>query len=687
VAAVDGVMPPSGAVGGWSCTVAFGSVGAVPGGLAAVVGEAGVSGAVEVASLMVGAGLAGAATGAFKGTVGAVVGVGGWGAPPGTGGRTGGASGTLAVGTCGASAALSVTRTVSFLSGTLEVCLEGVGGWFSLSLIARWFGLRCMGSKASPSPAVKPPSREIPAFFDALFPRGVIPISPAAMSAEKTAITPTRAEDFPEWYQQVIKAADLAENSETRGCMVIKPWGYGIWELIQRQLDRMFKATGHQNAYFPLLIPLSYLEKEAEHAEGFATECAVVTHHRLEVVKDPVTGKTKMIPTGELAEPYVIRPTSETIIGAAFARWIESYRDLPLLINQWANVMRWEMRPRLFLRTAEFLWQEGHTAHETRDEAITETRLMHGVYEEFLRDHLAIPVIPGEKTEIERFPGAEMTLTVEAMVQDKKAIQAGTSHYLGRNFSKAQNISFTGRDGTVQHAHTTSWGVSTRMIGTLIMAHADDDGLILPPRVATQQIVIVPITPKEDSRDAVIASCQALAETLRHQMYHGDPLRVHVDTRDLGGGIKKWEWIKKGVPIRIEIGPRDIETRKICVQRRDQPAASKDFPVKEDFIRSAVEMLGEIHRQLLDRATGFRNANITRCDTLDEFEAHWAAENPGWLITSWAGSPEQETELSKKHKITIRCIPLDSVILPETGNTCFLTGSDTDTRVLWARSY
>ena len=318
----------------------------------------------------------------------------------------------------------------------------------------------------------------------------------ATMSSEKTAITPTRSEDFPEWYQQVIKAADLAENSETRGCMVIKPWGYGIWELIQQQLDRRFKATGHQNAYFPLLIPLSYLEKEAEHAEGFATECAVVTHHRLEVVKDPVTGKSKMIPAGELAEPYVIRPTSETIIGAAFARWIESYRDLPLLINQWANVMRWEMRPRLFLRTAEFLWQEGHTAHETKSEAIAETRMIHGQYEEFLRDHLAIPIIPGEKTENERFPGADMTLTVEAMVQDCKAIQAGTSHYLGQNFSKAQNISFTGRDGTVQHAHTTSWGVSTRLIGTLIMAHSDDDGLVLPPRVATQQLVILPITPK-----------------------------------------------------------------------------------------------------------------------------------------------------------------------------------------------
>ena len=507
------------------------------------------------------------------------------------------------------------------------------------------------------------------------------------MSAEKTAITPTRTADFPEWYQQVIKAADLAENSETRGCMVIKPWGYGIWELIQQQLDRRFKATGHQNAYFPLLIPLSYLEKEAEHAEGFATECAVVTHHRLEVVKDPVTGKTKMIPSGELAEPYVIRPTSETIIGAAFARWIESYRDLPLLINQWANVMRWEMRPRLFLRTAEFLWQEGHTAHETRDEAIVETRMIHGQYEEFLRDHLAIPVIPGEKTENERFPGADMTFTVEAMVQDRKAIQAGTSHYLGQNFSKAQNISFTGRDGTVQHAHTTSWGVSTRLIGTLIMAHSDDDGLVLPPRVATQQIVIIPITPKEDSKQAVLDACQALATMLRNQSFQGDPLRVHVDGRDLSGGVKKWEWVKKGVPIRIEIGPRDIETRKVCVQRRDQPVSEKQFSDKEEFIRNASNMLAEIHDSLLARATEFRDANIAPCADLAEFNAHWSKENPGWLCTPWAGTREQEEQLSKQHKITIRCLPIEGVRLPEVSGKCFLTGTETPVRAIWGRSY
>lgn len=511
-------------------------------------------------------------------------------------------------------------------------------------------------------------------------------------SQPKTAISPTRDEDFPEWYQQIIKAADLAENSETRGCMVIKPWGYGIWELIQQQLDRRFKATGHQNAYFPLLIPLSYLEKEAEHAEGFATECAVVTHHRLEVVKDEQTGKTRMIPTGELTEPYVIRPTSETIIGAAFSRWIESYRDLPLLINQWANVMRWEMRPRLFLRTAEFLWQEGHTAHETRDEAMDETRMIHKLYTDFLRDHLAIPVIPGEKTENERFPGAETTLTVEAMVQDKKAIQAGTSHYLGQNFAHAQDISFTGRDGKIQHAHTTSWGVSTRLIGTLIMAHSDDDGLICPPRVAPQQIVILPVAPKPESRDAVMASCHALAETLRNQSYHGDPLRVHVDTRDLSGGVKKWEWIKKGAPIRIEIGPRDIETRKVCLQRRDRDISDKEFIPKDDFLREVVETLDSIHHNLLDRSAKFRDANICGCANMADFDAHWASENPGWLLTAWNGSSEAEEEISKRHKISIRCLPIDETnLLPTTvesaGAACILTGEPARTLAIWGRSY
>ena len=506
----------------------------------------------------------------------------------------------------------------------------------------------------------------------------------SVMAKPKSAITPTRSENFPEWYQQVVRAADLAENSETRGCMVIKPWGFAIWEAIQRDLDNRFKATGHQNAYFPLLIPLSYLEKEAEHAEGFATECAVVTHHRLEAEKDE-NGKTRMIPSGKLNEPYVIRPTSETIIGNAFSRWVESYRDLPLLINQWANVMRWEMRPRLFLRTAEFLWQEGHTAHETKEEALEETHMIHQLYTDALRDLLAIPVVMGEKTEAERFPGADATLTVEAMVQDRKAIQAGTSHYLGQNFAKAQEITFVDRDNKEQHVHTTSWGVSTRLVGTLIMAHSDDDGLILPPRVAPQQIVIVPVTPKEDTRDAVIDACQALATRLREQNYGGEPLRVHVDDRDLGGGVKKWEWVKKGVPLRVEIGPRDLEERKVCLQRRDQATNEKNFIEKEEFLREVVETLDNVHQSLLQRALDFREENITECSDLDTFEKFWEKENPGWLVTPWAGSREQEEELSKKHKITIRCLPFDQQAGPDAD--CIITGSATSSRAIWGRSY
>lgn len=503
----------------------------------------------------------------------------------------------------------------------------------------------------------------------------------------KNAISPTRSDNFPEWYQQVVRAADMAENSETRGCMVIKPWGFAIWEAIQRDLDGRFKATGHQNAYFPLLIPLSYLEKEAEHAEGFATECAVVTHHRLEAEKDPETGKTKMIPRGKLTEPYVIRPTSETIIGAAFSRWVGSYRDLPLLINQWANVMRWEMRPRMFLRTAEFLWQEGHTAHETKDEAIVETRMIHQLYSDALRDLLAIPVIMGEKTEAERFPGADMTLTVEAMVQDKKAIQAGTSHYLGQNFSKAQNIKFVDRDNKEQFVHTTSWGVSTRLIGTLIMAHSDDDGLVLPPRVAPQQIVIIPVTPREESKDSIIDACQALASTLREKRYGNEPLRVQVDDRDLGGGVKKWEWVKKGVPLRIEIGPRDLEEQKVCLQRRDQAANEKSFIKKEDFLREVEETLDAVHQSLLEKARSLRDDNITECSDLAAFESHWAEKNedPGWLLTPWAGTREEEEELSKKHRITVRCLPIDQQAEPEAN--CLLSGKPTASRALWGRSY
>lgn len=505
----------------------------------------------------------------------------------------------------------------------------------------------------------------------------------------QSAISPVREENFPEWYQEVIKAADMAENSEVRGCMVIKPWGYGVWENIQRQLDRMFKDTGHSNAYFPLLIPLSYLEKEAAHVEGFAKECAVVTHHRLEAQKQP-DGSMKMVPAGELTEPFVIRPTSETIIGAAFARWVQSYRDLPLLINQWANVMRWEMRPRIFLRTAEFLWQEGHTAHETKDEAVAEAEQMLGVYETFVREHLAIPAIKGEKSERERFPGAEKTMTIEAMLQDRKAIQAGTSHFLGQNFAKAANITFTGRAGGKEYVWTTSWGMTTRLIGTLIMAHADDDGLILPPRVATQQIVIIPVTPKEETRQAVLEACQSLASQLRAQTWRGDAITAHVDSRDLPGGTKNWEWIKKGVPVRIEIGPRDLEKGTVALARRDRGVKEKEFPAITDAVTGMPAILESIQQGLLERATAFRNANMVRIDSKDAFETFFTPKSEreihgGFALCHWAGSAGDEERIQKQYGVTMRCIPLSDEYA-ENG-ACFLTGKPSARRVIFAKAY
>ena len=340
----------------------------------------------------------------------------------------------------------------------------------------------------------------------------------------KTAITPTREADYPEWYQQVVKAADLAENSPVRGCMVIKPWGYAIWENIQKVLDGMFKDTGHVNAYFPLFIPKSFLEKEAAHVEGFAKECAVVTHHRLEA--GPNGG---LVPAGELEEPLIVRPTSEMIIGAMFAQWVQSYRDLPLLVNQWANVVRWELRTRLFLRTAEFLWQEGHTCHATAEEAMEETKKMLGVYATFAREFMAMPVVPGAKTAGERFPGAVDTFSIEAMMQDKKALQAGTSHFLGQNFARVQDIKYQTKTGALEHCWTTSWGVSTRLIGALIMTHSDDDGLVIPPRLAPKHVVIVPIWRKDDERDAVLAYCRELERDLKTQRYCDEPVRVMVD--------------------------------------------------------------------------------------------------------------------------------------------------------------
>ncbi len=502
---------------------------------------------------------------------------------------------------------------------------------------------------------------------------------------QQNAISPRREEDFPEWYQQVIRAADLAENSEVRGCMVIKPWGYALWENMQGLLDGMFKATGHRNAYFPLFIPLSYLEKEAAHVEGFAKECAVVTHHRLEA-RDG-----KLVPAGELSEPLVVRPTSETIIGAAYARWVKSWRDLPILLNQWANVVRWEMRPRLFLRTAEFLWQEGHTAHETRDEAEEEMMKMLRVYETFARECLALPVVCGEKSESERFPGALRTYCIEAMVQDRKAIQAGTSHFLGQNFSKAAGIQFQGRDGGVEHAWTTSWGVSTRLIGTVIMAHSDDDGLVLPPRIAPAHVVIIPITPKEDSRAAVLEAAESLAASLRQTTFAGAPVRVDLDARDLGGGVKSWEWIKKGAPIRIEIGPRDLAQSTAAVSRRDRPHKEKAFLPMDSLPSVLPGLLQEIQTGLLERATQFRDAHLVPIDSKEAFYEFFTPKNAakpeihgGFALAHWNGSAEVEERIKADLKVTIRCLPFTDS--PEPG-TCPFTGEASARRVVWAKSY
>ncbi len=501
----------------------------------------------------------------------------------------------------------------------------------------------------------------------------------------QNAISPSREEDFPEWYQQVIRAADLAENSEVRGCMVIKPWGYSLWERMQAVLDGMFKRTGHRNAYFPLFIPLSHLQKEADHVEGFAKECAVVTHHRLELQDG------KLVPAGELNEPLVVRPTSETIIGATYARWVNSYRDLPILINQWANVVRWEMRPRLFLRTAEFLWQEGHTAHETKEEALEETRKMLDVYEEFARDFLAIPVVVGEKSESERFPGAEQTLCIEAMVQDRKAIQAGTSHFLGQNFAKASGIQFQSREGKLEHAWTTSWGVSTRLIGTLIMTHADDDGLVLPPRIAPSHAVVIPVTPKEETRAQVLEAAGVLAERLRATKWGGLPLEVEVDTRDIGGGVKNWEWIKKGIPIRIEIGPRDLENGSAAVSRRDRPHKEKQFLPLDQLVGELPSMLESIQAGLLERATAFRDRNLKVISSREEFYEFFTpknAANPeihgGFALAHWSGCPKVEEQIKADLKVTVRCIPFH---LGEKEGVCIFSGQPSQGQVVWAKSY
>ncbi len=501
---------------------------------------------------------------------------------------------------------------------------------------------------------------------------------------EQTAISPTRAEDYPEWYQQVIKAADMAEVSPVRGCMVIKPWGYAIWENMVRQLDIMFQVTGVRNAYFPLFIPLHFLQKEADHVEGFATECAVVTHHRLEKKEGA------LVPAGPLKEPLVVRPTSETIIGDAFSRWIASYRDLPLLINQWANVVRWEMRTRLFLRTSEFLWQEGHTAHATADEAMERTRQMLDVYATFVEEYLAIPVIKGAKTESERFPGAEETFCIEAMMQDRKALQAGTSHFLGQNFAKAADIKFQSDQETEEHVWTTSWGVSTRMIGGLIMTHSDDDGLILPPKIASAQIVLLPIFRKKEDDKAVMDYTQKLAQQLRAVTYHGQPLKVEVDARTIGGA-RGWDWIKKGIPLRVEIGPRDIANDALFVGRRDLPHREKTSIPRETFLADVTTILDEMQQTYFERAQAFRQTHTHKIDDRRAFDAFFTPENKeapeihgGFALAHWCGDADCEAKIKEVLKVTIRAIPLDG---PEEEGTCIYCDQPSTRRVVFAKAY
>jgi len=500
-----------------------------------------------------------------------------------------------------------------------------------------------------------------------------------------SAISPTREIDYPEWYQQVIKASDLAERSAVRGCMVIKPWGYALWENIVNAMDAMFKATGVQNAYFPLFIPLSFLEKEAEHVEGFAKECAVVTHHRLE--KNPEGG---LAPAGLLQEPLVIRPTSETIIGDSFSRWVSSYRDLPILINQWANVVRWEMRTRIFLRTSEFLWQEGHTVHTTAEEAIERTLMMLDIYARLAEEYMAIPVIKGRKTVSERFPGAVDTFSIEAMMQDCKALQAGTSHFLGQNFARASGIKFQSAEEKEEYAWTTSWGSSTRLIGGLIMTHGDDDGIILPPRVASAHAVLLPIYRSSDDKGEVLQYVQNLAQELKSIRYHDAPVRVQIDERDTGGA-RNWDWIKKGIPLRIEVGPRDITQNAVYLGRRDKGNAEKTSIKRDAFIQNVPGILDEIHKSLFERALTHRAAHTITLDDRDGFYAFFTPKTAesteihgGFAYSHWCGSEACESKIKEDLGVTIRCIPLENTA--ENG-TCICCQAPSNERVIFAKAY
>lgn len=486
---------------------------------------------------------------------------------------------------------------------------------------------------------------------------------------------PTRSENYSEWYNELVKRANLAENSAVRGCMVIKPYGYAIWEKMQRALDDMFKETGHTNAYFPLFIPKSFLSKEASHVEGFAKECAVITHYRLK--NDPGGEGVIVDPEAKLEEELIVRPTSETVIWNSYKNWVQSHRDLPILINQWANVVRWEMRTRIFLRTAEFLWQEGHTAHATRDEAVSETAQMLEVYAKFAEEWMAVPVLRGRKTPNERFAGADDTLCIEAMMQDGKALQAGTSHFLGQNFAKAFDVKFADKDNKLEYVWATSWGVSTRLVGALVMAHSDDSGLVMPPRIAPLQVVIVPIYKGADSKALIDGKADAILQELKAK-----GISVKYDQDDTARpGWKFAQYEMQGVPVRIALGLRDIESNQAEVARRD---TKEKNTVSLDNITGYVSgLLEEIQAAMFEKAKTFRDAHITRADTWEEF-VRVLEEKGGFVSAHWDGSPETEEEIKSKTKATIRCIPLDNV--QEEGQ-CILTGKPSKERVLFAKAY
>lgn len=483
-----------------------------------------------------------------------------------------------------------------------------------------------------------------------------------------------RSEDYSKWYNEIVGRADLAEHSDVRGCMVIKPYGYAIWEKMKDELDAKFKETGHSNAYFPLFIPKSYLSKEAKHVEGFAKECAVVTHYRL---KDDGKGGVVVDPEAKLEEELIVRPTSETIIWNSFKNWIQSYRDLPLLINQWANVVRWEMRTRLFLRTAEFLWQEGHTAHTTKQEAIEEAEKMLDVYADFAKNFMAIPVVKGVKSASERFAGAEETYCIEAMMQDGKALQAGTSHFLGQNFAKAFDVKFSDKDGKLEHVWATSWGVSTRLMGALIMTHSDDEGLVLPPALAPIQVAIVPIYKSEEQLEIISARVAELTSGLKKL----DVSFKYDDDDNRRPGWKFAEYEAKGVPVRVAIGPRDLENNKAEVARRDEKTKTiVDWDGLDQYIKS---LLDEIQENLLNRAKSFQQERITTVNNYDEFKDVLNTKG-GFVSAHWDGTEETEQKIKEETKATIRCIPLNNV---KEDGVCIYSGKPSKERVLFAKAY